>query len=89
MRKEVDIVVASCHWGLWQEVLQYMTDIAHAAIDAGADVVMGHGPHFSLPTELYKGKPIFYGVGSEKCGPCPRKKAVNWRRHVGWRNNVQ
>jgi len=29
-----DIVVASCHWGLGREPLQYMTDIAHAAIDA-------------------------------------------------------
>lgn len=61
---KADIVVASCHWGLWQEVLDYMTDIAHAAIDAGADVVMGHGPHYSLPVEVYKGKPIFYGLGS-------------------------
>jgi len=64
LRTKADIVVASCHWGLWQEVLQYMTDIAHAAIDAGADVVMGHGPHHSLPIEVYKGKPIFYGLGS-------------------------
>src|ERR671929_61116 len=44
--------------------LQYMTDIAHAAIDAGADLVIGHGPHSSLPVEVYKGKPIFYGLGS-------------------------
>jgi poly-gamma-glutamate synthesis protein (capsule biosynthesis protein) len=64
LRAQCDIVVASCHWGLWQEVLEYMTDIAHAAIDAGADVVMGHGPHYSLPVEVYKGKPIFYGLGS-------------------------
>jgi len=64
LRKNADIVVASCHWGLWQEVLQYMTDIAHAAIDAGADIVMGHGPHYSLPIEVYKGKPVFYGLGS-------------------------
>jgi len=64
LRAKADIVVASCHWGLWQDVLQYMTDIAHAAIDAGADVVMGHGPHYSLPVEVYKGKPIFYGLGS-------------------------
>ncbi|MDH3315552.1 MAG: CapA family protein [Gammaproteobacteria bacterium] len=64
LRKKADIVVASCHWGLWQEVLQYMTDIAHAAIDAGADAVMGHGPHYSLPVEVYRGKPIFYGLGS-------------------------
>ena len=64
LRKEADIVVASHHWGLHKDVLQYMTDIAHAAIDAGADVVVGHGPHYSLPVEVYKGKPIFYGIGS-------------------------
>jgi len=64
LRAKADMVVASCHWGLWQEVLQYMTEIAHAAIDAGADVVIGHGPHYSLPVEVYKGKPIFYGLGS-------------------------
>ena len=41
-----------------------MTEIAHAAIDAGADIVMGHGPHYPLPIEVYKGKPIFYGLGN-------------------------
>ena len=41
-----------------------MREIAHAAIDAGADIVIGHGPHHSLPVEAYKGKPIFYGLGS-------------------------
>ena len=64
LRARCDIVVASCHWGLHQEVLAYMTEIAHAAIDAGAEVVIGHGPHYSLPVEVYKGKPVFYGLGS-------------------------
>jgi poly-gamma-glutamate synthesis protein (capsule biosynthesis protein) len=64
LRKQVNVVVASHHWGLHQEVLQYMTEIAHAAIDTGADVVIGHGPHFVLPVEIYKGKPIFYGMGN-------------------------
>jgi len=64
LRREVDIVVASCHWGLGEEVLDYMTEIAHAAIEAGADIVIGHGPHYSLPVEVYRGKPIFYGLGS-------------------------
>jgi poly-gamma-glutamate synthesis protein (capsule biosynthesis protein) len=64
LRKQADVVVASHHWGLHEEVLQYMTEIAHAAIDAGADIVVGHGPHYSLPVEIYKGKPIFYGLGS-------------------------
>jgi poly-gamma-glutamate synthesis protein (capsule biosynthesis protein) len=45
-------------------VLDYMTEIAHAAIEAGADVVIGHGPHHSLPVEVHNGKPIFYGLGS-------------------------
>lgn len=64
LRAKADIVVASCHWGLWEEVLEYMGEIGHAAVDAGADIVMGHGPHYSLPVELYRGKPIFYGLGS-------------------------
>ena len=64
LRREADIVVASCHWGLGEEVLDYMTEIAHAAVDAGVDIVIGHGPHYSLPVEVYRGKPIFYGLGS-------------------------
>ena len=32
--------------------------------NAGADAVIGHGPHYSLPVEVYRGKPIFYGLGS-------------------------
>jgi poly-gamma-glutamate synthesis protein (capsule biosynthesis protein) len=64
VRAAADIVVASCHWGVGREVLQYMTEIAHAAIDAGADIVVGHGPHYSLAVEVYRGRPIFYGLGS-------------------------
>jgi poly-gamma-glutamate capsule biosynthesis protein CapA/YwtB (metallophosphatase superfamily) len=64
LREQCDIVVGSFHWGLKQDVLDYMTGIAHAAIDAGADVVIGHGPHYSLPVEVYKGRPIYYGLGS-------------------------
>lgn len=64
LRTQADVVIASCHWGLFQDVLAYMTEIAHAAIDAGADMVIGHGPHYSLPVESYHGKPIFYGLGS-------------------------
>jgi poly-gamma-glutamate synthesis protein (capsule biosynthesis protein) len=64
LRERSDIVVASCHWGVGREVLDYMSEIGHCAIDAGADLVIGHGPHYSLPVEVYKGKPIFYGLGS-------------------------
>jgi poly-gamma-glutamate synthesis protein (capsule biosynthesis protein) len=64
LRQKTDILVASCHWGLHKDVLAYMPEIAHAAIDAGADLVIGHGPHYALPVEVYRGKAIFYGLGS-------------------------
>jgi len=64
LRAAADVVVASHHWGLSEDVLEYQVEIAHAAIDAGADVVMGHGPHYACAVEMYRGKPIFYGLGS-------------------------
>jgi len=79
LRPQVDIVVTSCHWGLGREPLQYMTDIAHAAIDAGADIVVGHGPHYPLPLAMYKGKPIFYGL----CNLTFSTGHLG-RRHAGW-----
>jgi poly-gamma-glutamate capsule biosynthesis protein CapA/YwtB (metallophosphatase superfamily) len=79
LRPQADIVVASCHWGLGREALQYMKDIARAAIDAGADVVMGHGPHYSLPVEVYQGRPIFYGLGS-----LTFSTGHLGRKHAGW-----
>jgi poly-gamma-glutamate synthesis protein (capsule biosynthesis protein) len=44
LRSQVDVVIASHHWGLDHEVLNYQVEIAHTAIDVGADLVMGHGP---------------------------------------------
>lgn len=64
LRQRADVVVASCHWGLHKQVLDYMRETGRAAVDAGADIVVGHGPHYSLPVEVYRGKPIFYGLGS-------------------------
>src|SRR5882724_3679599 len=64
LRAQADIVVASHHWGLYEDVLDYQVEIAHAAVDAGADVVMGHGPHYACAVEMYREKPIFYGLGS-------------------------
>lgn len=42
----------------------FIVKTAHAAIDAGADVVVGHGAHFLRGVELYQGKVIFYNLGS-------------------------
>lgn len=64
LRAQADVIVASLHWGYRREVLSYQREFAHAAIDAGADLVFGHGPHMILPIEAYKGRPIFYGMGN-------------------------
>jgi len=47
-----------------QEPADFVIDVAHAAIDAGADIFVGHGSHIPLGVEVYKGKPILYSVGN-------------------------
>jgi poly-gamma-glutamate capsule biosynthesis protein CapA/YwtB (metallophosphatase superfamily) len=41
----------------------FLVEFAHAVIDAGADVFANHAPHDVRGIELYKGRPIFYGLG--------------------------
>jgi len=43
---------------------QFFVTFAHAMIDAGADVVSASGPHVLRGVEIYKGKPILYGLGN-------------------------
>ena len=42
----------------------FAIDMAHRAIDAGADMYVGHGPHQLRGIEIYRGKPIFYSLGN-------------------------
>ena len=78
LRTRSDIVITSHHWGYAEDVLQYQTEIAHAAIDAGADIVIGHGPHFPLAIEIYRDKPVFYGLGSFCFARGNKKLHRNW-----------
>lgn len=43
---------------------KFLIIFARAMIDAGADVVVGHGSHVLWGIEIYKGKPIFYSLGN-------------------------
>ena len=78
-KKAAQIVVVSFHIGAEGLSAQHVTrreewflgdsrgnvyDLAHAAIDAGADVVVGHGPHCLRALELYKGRLIVYSMGN-------------------------
>ena len=68
-REEADTVIVSWHWGVsmgHQHLVPYQIELAHAAVDAGADIVVGHHPHLIQPIELYKGKLVAYCLGH--CG---------------------
>ena len=50
--------------GNWyQTPPNYQPEMAHEFIDVGADAFIGHGSHHLRGIEIYKGKPIFYGLG--------------------------
>jgi poly-gamma-glutamate capsule biosynthesis protein CapA/YwtB (metallophosphatase superfamily) len=66
LRPRCDVVIVSMHHGI-----EYMTkpspaqiSFAHAAIDAGATLVIGHHPHVVQPLEKYKEGLIFYSLGN-------------------------
>ncbi len=65
LKSQVDVVAVSFHWGIHfapKEIAMYQPETAHAAIDAGADIILGHHPHILKGVEVYKGKPIFYSL---------------------------
>ncbi len=62
-----DVVVVSMHWGIHflpAVIAMYEKEVAHAAIDTGADLILGHHAHVLKGIELYKGKAIFYNMGN-------------------------
>ncbi len=67
-RPDADVVVFSLHahepGNREDAVTGLLRDAAHAAVDAGADMVVGHGPHRLRGIEIYKGRPILYSLGN-------------------------
>ena len=65
-----EIVVASFHWGVertYHHTYEQET-YAHAAIDAGANIVYGHHPHVLQEIESYNGGIIYYSLGNFSFG---------------------
>lgn len=72
-KRNADIVIVAFHfhWASWSmadgipnKVPPHQTPVIHRAIDAGADIIIGAGPHVLRGIEIYKGKPIFYSIGN-------------------------
>lgn len=65
-RRRCDVLVVSFHGGteLAPEPNDIQKAFAHLAVDAGADLVLGHHPHVLQAVEIYKDKPILYSLGN-------------------------
>jgi LAS superfamily LD-carboxypeptidase LdcB len=64
-RESVDFLVFSAHWGVeYNPRTTRQKTLAYAAVDAGADMVIGHHPHVVQETEYYKDKFIAYSLGN-------------------------
>ena len=66
LRPEVDLLVVMPHWGIEYTAPPEpeQVDLAHAMVDAGADLVVGDHAHWAKGIEVYDGKPVFYGTGN-------------------------
>jgi poly-gamma-glutamate capsule biosynthesis protein CapA/YwtB (metallophosphatase superfamily) len=66
LRSQVDVLLVSFHWGI--EYTYNLTagqrELGRLALDAGADMVLGHHPHVPQGVELYQGKPLVYSLGN-------------------------
>jgi poly-gamma-glutamate capsule biosynthesis protein CapA/YwtB (metallophosphatase superfamily) len=66
-RSMADVVIVSMHWGIHfipAVIADYQREMGHAAIDAGADVILGHHAHILKGVEMYRERPIFYSLGN-------------------------
>ena len=70
-KRHSDIVMVSLHnhdvshhraYGIQENIPPTEEIMYRKAIDAGADIVIGSGPHVLRGIEIYKGKPIFYSL---------------------------
>lgn len=66
-RRTADLVIVALHKGITHRPITlapYERPVAHAAIQAGADVVVGHHAHISRGIEVVDGRPVYHGLGN-------------------------
>jgi len=65
LRPQCDVLVVAFHKGIGHTpaaIAQYERQVSHAAIDAGADLVVAHHAHILRGVEMYKGKAVYHGL---------------------------
>ena len=70
VRRRADVVMVSMHWGIHfteAEIAEYQKEVGYSALDAGADIILGHHAHILKPIEIYRGKLIIYSLGNFAC----------------------
>lgn len=70
LKSQCDIAVVALHKGAagaMGALEMYERPLAWAAVDAGADIVLSHHAHMCRGIEVYKGKPIYHGLGNFVC----------------------
>jgi poly-gamma-glutamate capsule biosynthesis protein CapA/YwtB (metallophosphatase superfamily) len=83
--EQADVVIVNFHWGMHHVeamVNMYQQELAYAALDAGAGMVLGGHDHVAKGIEVYKGKVIFYGLGDFvfDTPANPATTQTEWRR---------
>jgi len=65
-KKQAETVIVSFHWGIeyTSQPTKSQRDLAHLAIDNGADLILGNHPHWVQPVEIYKDRLITYAHGN-------------------------
>ncbi|WP_338749262.1 CapA family protein [Bacillus sp. FJAT-52991] len=76
-KRKDNLVIVNMHWGIeyMETPAFYQTKFGHAALDAGADIIIGHHPHRLQSVEKYKGKYIIYSMGDYAFGADPTLKS--------------
>ena len=67
LTRQVDVAIVALHKGIGHVpamLAMYERQVARAAIDAGAHVVVGHHAHITRVVECYRGRPVFHGLGN-------------------------
>ena len=83
-KSRADVVVVSIHWGIHfvpAVIADYQRDVAHVAIDTGADLILGHHAHILKGIEVYKGKAIFYSLCNFAIDLAAPKELLERPRH--------